>query len=303
MRKVIVTGAGGFIGRHCLELLVEAGFEVHALGFPEPAADSENLYWYTCNLHDYSQTARLLKDIEAGYMLHLAWYTTWGRYAHSLENLRWVQSSLELVKYFRACGGKRLVVAGSCWEYDLHYGYLQEDITPDGHNSLYGTCKSGLSRMLAAYSLETGLSSAWGRIFYVYGPYENPGRVVPYVINRLLNNEAALCANGEKVLDYLYVKDVAAALVALLQSNVNGTVNVASGVPICLKDLLAKIGQKMGKANLIAFNGKPQVSDEPGFIVASSKKMGTQVGWEPAYNLEVGLDETIIWWKTLAARR
>jgi len=303
MKKVVITGANGFIGRHCLDLLLNAGFEVHALSYPEKPADNGNLHCYSCNLHDYTQTASLFRKIQPAYLLHLAWYTKPGKYMDSPQNLLWVQSSIELLKIFQENGGKRVVGAGTCMEYDLQYGYLQEYTTPDGSSSLYGSCKASLGKIINAYSLINGLSFAWGRIFYLYGPYENPQRLVPYVINSLLQNKTALCSNGEKILDYLYVKDAAAAFVLLLQSDIKGTINIASGVPIRLSDMLGEIGQKLGKKNLITFDNKPITPDKTKFITANNERLKNLPGWKPAYNLHSGLNETIAWWKNIPGRR
>ncbi len=303
MKKIVVTGGDGFVGRHCLDLLLQAGFEVHSISFPGELPESENLYCYCCDLHDYSQISDLFMNISPTYLLHLAWYTEPGQYINSPENIRWVQSSLELLKIFKQYGGERLVAAGTCSEYDLKYGYLVEYATPDGNDSIYGTCKSSLARIMGAYSQMNDLSFAWGRIFYLYGPYENHTRLVPYVIDRILNKKTAFCSNPETILDYMFVKDAASAFVALLQSDVTGIINIGSGIPISLYDLLCKIDLKLGKQNLVSFKHSTTASKAEAFIVANNEKLRTQLGWSPIYTLDEGLDETIAWWKVEHGRR
>src|SRR6202790_4494362 len=104
-----------------------------------------------------------------------------------------------------------------------------ENSTPLLPTTLYGTSKHALERMLHSSSQQMGFSSAWGRIFFLYGPHEEPSRLVAYVVQSLLRAEPALCSDGNQVLDFVHVEDVASAFVALLESKVEGPVNIASG--------------------------------------------------------------------------
>ena len=118
-------------------------------------------------------------------LLHFAWYAKPKKYWTSTQNLRWVQSSIELIDLFVKCGGKRIVMAGSCAEYDWDYGVSSEGLTPCRPSTLYGICKHSLQEILTMYSKQAGISSAWGRIFFLYGPYEHPSRLVSHVISHV----------------------------------------------------------------------------------------------------------------------
>src|SRR5207245_614301 len=91
-------------------------------------------------------------------------------------------------------------------------------------------CKLALASLLEAYAGQTGLSQAWARIFFLYGPREHPKRLVSSVIRSLLRGERARCSHGQQIRDYLHVEDAAGALVALLESEVTGR---AAGRPQC----------------------------------------------------------------------
>ena len=159
-----------------------------------------------------------------------------GQYWISSENLRWVQASLDLVRAFGEHGGQRAVLAGTCAEYNWDYGYCTESITPLAPRTLYGACKHGLHSIAAAYAAQINLSLAWGRIFFPYGSYEHPARLPPGY-SRLLNGQPAACTPGEQIRDFLHVEDVAAAFVAILESDISGAIDVASGEPVAVKDL------------------------------------------------------------------
>jgi nucleoside-diphosphate-sugar epimerase len=298
MRKVLVTGASGFIGRHTIETLVSRGFEVHAVTSKSASVSaSEDCHWHVADLVDMSAIRPLVKNIKPSHLLHLAWYAVPGKYWTALDNFLWVQASLELLRQFRDQGGERVVMAGTCAEYDWNYGYCSELVTPRHPNSSYGVCKNALQDMLAAYSSLTGLSSAWGRIFFLYGSYENPNRLVPSVIRSLLAGEKALCSHGNQIRDFLHVQDVANAFVAILDSQMSGAVNIGSGKLIQLKELIHKIAEKLGRPDLIEL-GAIIVSDkDPKLLAADVTRLFQEVDWIPKYDLDVGLETTISWWK------
>lgn len=297
MKKVLVTGASGFIGRNTLKTLVKKGYEVHAVSSRIINKNSRNINWHCVNLLDKFQIEKLFKLYRPNHLIHFAWSVEPSKYLNADENLIWLQSSIDILKSFTRYGGNRVVIAGTCFEYDLRYGYLNEKLTNEKPNSLYGECKLSLNNISRIYAIRNGLSLAWGRIFYVYGPYESPKRVIPYVINSLLNREVAYCSHGEQIRDYLNVYDVASAFVDLLESNVEGNVNIASGNPIKLKEIFLKIGRMIDREDLISLGAIKTSHDEQSLIVADIKRLRDEIGWTPCYSLDKGLNETIEWWK------
>lgn len=95
------------------------------------------------------------------------------------------------------------------------------------------------------------MSAAWGRIFHLFGPHEPPGRLVPAVVMALLKGEPARCTHGRQIRDFLHVEDVAAAFVALLTSDVRGTVNIGSGEPISLRHLVTRLAATVGAPQMV----------------------------------------------------
>lgn len=297
MKKVLLTGATGFIARNCLGGLVESGYDVYAAALDQIELVDPKIKWLRVDLLDDRQTEKLVADVGATHLLHFAWYAEPKKYWNSQDNFKWVEASKRLLKGFYSNGGRRVVMAGTCAEYDWQYGRCFENSTLLLPATIYGKCKHSLQTTLENFSDETGLSSAWGRIFFLYGPNEHPVRLVSSVIISLLQGKPASCSYGNQIRDFLHVKDVASAFVALLESDVRGAVNIASGKPIALKEVICKIGEKLEHPELIRLGDIPSSKDEPSLLVADVRRLKEEVGWTPEYDIDSGLDQTIKWWK------
>jgi nucleoside-diphosphate-sugar epimerase len=146
------------------------------------------------------------------------------------------------------------------------------------------------------------ISNAWGRIFFLYGPNENQSRLVPSIINPLLLAQCAPCTTGNQIRDYLFIEDVADAFVRLLDSTVTGPVNISSGIPVSVREIIELIGKKIGQQNLIRYGKMPSSSEAP-FIVGDNRRLLNEVGWSQQNDLSNGLDKTISWWKEISMRK
>jgi len=297
MSTVLVTGANGFIGRHCLPLLVAKGYDVHAIARRKPATSLRGVNWHEVDLLLPGAPSELIHRVRPDFLLHLGWYAVPGKFWEARENVEWVRASLELFSAFSANSGKRAVAAGSCAEYEINSGECVEGKTPLLPATLYGTCKHALGSILTSFSQHTGFSSAWGRIFFLYGPHEEPSRLVAYVVQSLLRAEPALCSDGNQVLDFMHVEDAASAFVALLESTVEGPVNIASGRAVAVRDLLQEIGAQLGRPELIRLGARGPGSGAS-HIWANTEKLKKEVDWKPRYDLASGMEQTVRWWRS-----
>ena len=296
MKRVLVTGATGFIGRHSLADLLASGYEVHAVTIDGALTESNEINWHPIDLLASHQVDKLLTSLRPSHLLHFAWYATPGKYWSAPENVLWEQASLALLQAFARQGGQRIVMAGTCAEYDWNYGFCSEQYTPLTPRTLYGTCKHALQLTLQASAAQLQLSAAWGRIFFLYGPHEHPNRLVSSVIRALLKGEPALCSHGNQVRDFSHVSDVAHAFVALLDSAVTGPVNIASGQASTIRDVISLIAERIDRVDLVRLGALPVSPAEPAFLVADVRRLQNEVGWRPRYSLAEGLDQTIGWW-------
>ena len=290
MKRVLVTGANGFIGCQALGPLRERGFEVHAVGRAQGV-----------DLLAPGAAAAAIDAARPTHLLHLAWYAEHGRFWTASENLAWVGASLELLRAFAEAGGERAVIAGTCAEYEWGVdGRCTEGRTPLRPATLYGAAKHGLHEVASAYAAQAGASLAWGRVFFCFGPHEPPGRLVPSVARALLAGREAPVTHGRQLRDFLAVEELGDAFVALLDSAVEGPVNVASGEPIALRDLVELIAQAAGRPELVRFGAVEPRPGEPAELVADVARLADEVGWRPREPLSAGVERAVAWWREQA---
>ncbi|MBV9773458.1 MAG: NAD(P)-dependent oxidoreductase [Gemmatimonadetes bacterium] len=297
MKRVLLTGATGFIGRHAVETLLARGYEVHAVASPTGATPSAGVTWHRGDLLDPGTAGRLAAEVRPSHLLHFAWYVEPGAFWTSPENLRWVGATLELLRAFRESGGARAVLAGTCAEYEWGHDVCTEGATPLAPATLYGACKHAVREAGSAYARQSGLSLAWGRIFLLYGPHEPPGRLVSSLATSLLKGEPAACSRGTQLRDLLHVQDVADAFVALLGSGVEGPVNVGSGTPVAVSEVAVELGRAAGRPELVRLGALPDRPGDPPRLCADVSRLRDATGWRPRYDLAAGLGHTVEWWR------
>jgi nucleoside-diphosphate-sugar epimerase len=134
-------------------------------------------------------------------------------------------------------------------------------------------------------------------VFFVYGPGEDPGRLLPSVIRNLLVNKAAPCSHGGQVRDFLYVEDVASAFVSLLGSPVEGPVNISSGRGVTLREMVLAAADSLDRRENVTFGALLAPPGEPPRIIGENRRLVEAVGWEPSCDLATGIARTVRYWK------
>ncbi len=302
--RVLVTGASGFVGRQAVAALRSSGFEVVAVSSHERVG-APDVVWRQCDLLDAVQTERLLAEVHPTRLLHLAWYTEAGKYWESPENPRWLDATRTIARAFGSIGGQRFVGAGSCAEYDwtVGDGICRETSTPLRPCSLYGRSKDAARAAVESEAREFGFSAVWGRIFHLYGPFEHPSRLISSMIVALLSGGDARTSHGEQVRDFMHVADVGAAFASLLDSSVEGAVNLGTGRSLPIREVALAIADRLGARDRLRPGAIPARADDPPRLVPDVRRLQDEVGFSPRYVLEDGLEQTIAWWREAVSVR
>lgn len=300
IKRVLVTGASGFIGRHVIAPLRERGYEIH-LTSSRAGADIDGIEGvsqvHVADLLDADQSRALVDAVKPSHLLHLAWIVKPGELIASVENLDWINASLSLLRSFHEAGGQRFVGVGSCYEYDWAYGYCSEELTPTNPDTLYGASKNAFRQVAEEYGRTHDLDFAWARVFFLYGPHENPNRLASSLILSLLRGQEAKSSHGLQIRDYMHVQDAADGIATLLDSAETGAFNVATGQAPRIRDIVEIVGRETGAEELLRIGVLPARKNDTALVVADTQKASDRLGFTPRFDLLGGLRHTISWWK------
>lgn len=284
-RRVLLTGASGFIGRQTIGPLLDLSFDVHAVGntVTDPRAR-----WYRADLLDQAARRQLVAAVRPQVLLHCAWVTQPGTFWNAPANLDWVAASLDLARAAAEHGARRMLMVGSCAEYDWHTPQARpwRETDPCRPAALYGVAKDALHRLMAPFAAAGGIDLIWARLFHLYGPYEAPARFVPGLLSALREGRRVETGPADAMRDFMHVTDAGRALVHLLAGNGRGTVNVASGRPVTVGALAGLAARLAGRPELLALGARR--SSEPAAMAADVGRLHA-TGFVSNIALEEGL--------------
>lgn len=277
VKKVILTGATGLIGKEAIKPLEDLGFQVFA-----PSIEEMDLF-------NINSIENYLKKVEAQYLLHFAWYTGEG-YLESELNEKFVSSSLDLFKIFKKYGGKRIVSAGTCFEYKFIDEPLKETSLLEPKTA-YARAKVDLYKKAKEFCKENEISFGWGRIFYVYGKNEAEHRLTGMLMKKLSKNEVVTLNFGQLKKDYIYTKDISNGFAKFLDTNVEDCVNICTGKEISLENFASEFAKELKKEEFLEILHKETA--QPIKIVGNNTRLINEVGYKPKYTLEKAVKEII----------
>lgn len=280
--KVLLTGASGFLGRYVLTRLEGLGIDTVVVGRRMPN-DWNEINFRRVDLLAIPDFDELVDDIGATHLLHLAWYAEHGLFWHSPKNLWWSQATVRLVDAFCRLGGQKVVIAGTCAEYDWSHGYCVEEVTPANPLTMYGVAKDATRRLAQATCASYNVDCAWGRVFLPYGHGEDSRRLLPSLAAVFQGKCAPFGVNASAYRDFLHAKDVAAAFVTLLEAPAVGLFNICSGQPLQLSQLVRQIAQVHGADPRIVLDLTSKRTGEPDFLVGSNQRLKA-LGWHAQHS-------------------
>ena len=316
--RLLITGPTGFIGSAFIRLAFARGHHLAGLIIPtEPIPahlpPSDTLKWLRGTLEDPPWPA--IADFQPEVCLHMAWITTPGVYLESPENYRFLETSLTFLRRLRDSGVQHIVSLGTCIEYQITNQPLSEDTTPVAPTTTYARCKNDLRLALEAearrsklgdraaaepiselqtpnFKLRTpNFSFSWPRIFYPYGPGEHPSRLCSSLIAKLRRGDEIVLKTPDSTKDYIYIDDLAEALLAIVENRFHGLINVGTGQGTTVRQIADSLARSLGRPDLIRVAPNPEPDPFP-FVVADASRLKS-LGWRPAHDLHQGLQKLL----------
>jgi len=296
--KIFVTGGTGFIGKYVVKKLHEDNHNLLILVYGKipqdfPLKPSRKLKFINGNLADISSWKNAVKKFKTQATIHLAWEAI--PLFDAKTSFKNLVQSLNLMLLMAEMGCKIFLSAGSCWEYGDQYGKLKEDglVKPF---TAFAAAKNSVHLMAKAIAKEFGMKFIWTRFFFVYGPGQKESSIIPHVIKSVIAGKKPQIKNLSAQNDFVYVEDVAEAIVMILNKSKEdyAVYNIGSGK-------LTSVG-KIAKIIYSGFHSpfifKLPKKKNKGFY-ADISKIKKEIGWRPKTSIETGIKKTIDYYKNL----
>jgi nucleoside-diphosphate-sugar epimerase len=295
-RRVLVTGAAGFVGSHLTTRLVEAGDVVHGVVRPGTAGGSwPGAEAHAVDLADAAAVQRLVHDVRPEWVFHLAGRVTGDRRLDAagslvLDNLA---PAVHVATAVAREGCARLVVAGSMEE----PGRGEPATAAPG--SPYALAKWAGSGVARLYHALYGVPVVIARLSMVYGPgQKDTTKLIPLVITSLLRGESPPLSSGRRAVDWIHVDDVVRGLeAAAVAPGVEGqTVELGSGRLVTIREVVDRLFAIVGTAGAPRWGAlADRALERP--VAADVEGSRRLIGWSPEVELEGGLAGTVDWYR------
>jgi len=304
-KKILITGATGFIGANLVRAFMKEGAEIHIL-----TRESSNrwrisdilcnLKEYCVDLANYGTLEKTISDIRPDIIFHNAVY---GGFTYQDDFDRIFATNLfGTVNLIRACmkiDFELFVNAGSSSEYGIKRGPIKEVDIPEPVSD-YGVCKALSTIYCQIQSRSKNLPVVSFRFFSPYGYYEEKRRLIPSVILSCLKNKPPLLSSPKPVRDFIFIDDIVRIYEKAIENRdkIGGEIfNVGCGMHYSVEDVVNKIVYLTGNKVKPAWNSLPNPRIEPEIWMADISKAEDMLKWHPQCSLENGLHKTLIWFK------
>ncbi len=303
MKRVIVTGATGFVGANLARRLLQDGHEVHLLvrqGYNSwrIAAIQNEVKLHQVDLTDEATLGQLISQIRPDWIFHLA---TYGAYSSQNDAHKAVQTNIvattNLVEACLNTGFEAFVNTGSSSEYGFkdHSPSEEEWLEP---NSYYAVTKASATLYCRYTAQNRGVLLPTLRLYSVYGPYEEPTRLLPTLVTRGLQGELPPLVNPNIARDYVYVEDVITAylLAATQPEQEPGAVyNVGTGHQTSLREVVEVAREVLNILAEPQWGSMPNRQWDSEVWVSNNHKIQQVLGWQPRYNFAQGFRQMVGW--------
>lgn len=297
MKNVLVTGAAGFIGLHLVSELVKKGANVYALIKNADGVESKKLFNISSNIKVIDNLEQMINNPESYPDFDCIFHLATVGVNPTFNNIELfcdvnIKMCCRLIDFAKKNRSGLLVNFGSCFEYGDHGNVLLTEDMDCRPESLYAISKNASTNLSICYAKEKGVNMITVRPFGVFGEGEGSARLAPSIIQSCLHNEVVKTTLGEQIRDFVNVKDVAKAVVALTEANYEPyeIYNICSDNPVRVKDFILEIVDTLNfDRSLIDFGGIPYRDNETMIFAGSNKKLQKVINYPFPKNHKSGI--------------
>jgi dTDP-glucose 4,6-dehydratase len=306
-KRVVITGAAGFIGSHLAETLLDRDYTVIGIDnlLTGDTANISHLANRDFSFIKHDVTNYIYVDGPVDFVLH------WASPASPIDYLELPIPTLKVgaLGTHKALGlakakGARFVIASTSEVYGDPLEHPQKEtywgnVNPVGPRGVYDEAKRFAEAMTMAYHRYHGLDTKIVRIFNTYGPRMrlNDGRAVPAFMSQVLRNQdVTVFGDGTQTRSFTYITDLVDGIIKLMLSSENDPVNIGNPVEMTIKQIAETIIKMTGSTSKIVY--RPLPTDDPKQRRPDITRAHTLLGWEPKVQLEEGLIKTIEYFRT-----
>ncbi|MCX6966047.1 MAG: NAD(P)-dependent oxidoreductase [Verrucomicrobia bacterium] len=270
-RRILLTGATGFVGRQILKALLEEDCLIQCIVRPGQEVDlpkSPKIRPPIFTEDLFQESVCWWKNVFQGIdtIVHVAWYAEPGKYQLSMKNLDCLAGTLHLAQAAAEVSVRRFVGVGTCFEYQHSSATLSVE-SPLGPTSPYAAAKVSTYLTLSNCLPMHGVEFAWCRLFYLYGVGEDSRRLVPSIRNALSHGQEVALTSGTQVRDFLDVQEAGKRIAKVVMGSHAGPVNICSGEPVTVRELAESIADVYGRRDLLKFGARAENPVDPAFVV------------------------------------
>lgn len=306
--RAVLTGASGFVGANLAMRLLRDGHEVHLFLRPEsklwrlePIIESVRIH--NIDLRDAEAVQTAIHTLQPDWVMHLA---TYGAYSHQTDLHRMIDTNISgtshLLNACRNSSVQAFINTGSSSEYGLQPRPTMETDRLDP-NSYYAVTKAAATHLSSYLSQQLDIPVTTLRLYSVYGPYEEPGRLIPNLLRFGLDGRYPPLVRADTARDFVYIDDVIDAYMAVIarrdvqpgQQLGRAIYNVGSGRQATLGEIVDLVREQIGLTDPPVWGGMEQRHWDTNSWVGDNTRMRQDFGWTPRHSLVEGLSKTLGW--------